>query len=160
MPIWIAAVLSDIKRKHRGASVSAVERLTSNLGLAVMRKRFSPDIDRIIEIHSKIYSSTDLILLYKCYEKCDYELKETFGTCYRKCSVREYAAGAISEFLVEPLNITTSTAVLLVLIAGISTSKTWVPSRWTNLAEKELNHFTLYLEDEEKRLKEVLLGKD
>jgi len=63
--------------------------------------------------------------------------------------------GALTELLVEPLGLPSSTAILLALICGISSSTKWVPPSWVALANKEMDNFRQYLEDELVRLERI-----
>ena len=158
MTQWIAAVMTNLKKKQRGLNVATVERLTCKLGIACVRAQFSEPIGEVAHLRSRIYELTDQILLKKSYVGNTYELQETVGTIYRKCSLRAWTAGAISDTLVDSLSFPSSTAVLLVLISGISKSETWVPEGWVKLANKELDHFQQYLENEAHRLRKEVLG--
>ena len=158
MPQWIAAVMTNLKKKQRGLNVATIERLTCKLGVACVRARFSEPIGEVAHLRARIYELTDQILLKKSYVGNTYELQETVGTIYRKCSLREWTAGAISDTLVDSLSFPASTAVLLVLISGISKSESWVPEGWVKLADKELDHFQQYLENEAHRLRNEVLG--
>ena len=135
-----------------------IERLTCKLGIACVRARFSEPIGEVAHLRSRIYELTDQILLKKSYVGSTYELQETVGTIYRKCSLREWTAGAISDTLVDSLSFPSSTSVLLVLISGISKSESWIPEGWVKLADKELDHFQQYLENEAHRLRNEVLG--
>lgn len=159
MPQWLAAVLVNLKKKHRNVpSVAAVERLTAKLGVAVVREHFGPSITQVQGLRTRVYELGDQFLLKRVYRSSDYELNETVGTTYRKCSLREWTAGAISDGLVDPLGLPHSTAALMVLIAGVSRSQSWVPRAWTRLADKELDHFGRYLTGEAARLETEILG--
>jgi hypothetical protein len=161
MPQLVAAVLINLKRKHRTVpSLAVVERLTAKLGIAVIREVFSTSIAEVERLRRQVFEQTDQILLKKAYRGGEYELQETVGTVYRKCSLREWTAAAISDSLIDPLGLSSSTAVLLVLIAGISKSQVWVPRGWTQLANKELEHFGKYLTDEARRLTKEILGEE
>lgn len=161
MPQWVASVLINLKRKHHNvSSLAAVERLTAKLGIAVIRESFGESITEVERLRKRVFELINQFLLKKTYkEGSTYELEETVGTIYKKCSLREWTAGAISDNLVDPLGLSSSTAVLLTLIASISKSQNWVPRGWVQLANKELEHFGDYLEEERKRLTTRLLGK-
>ena len=159
MPQWIASVMVNLKRKHHNVpSVAAVERLTAKLGVAVVRDRFGPSITEIQVLRTRVYELGDQFLLKRVYRSRDYELHETVDTAYRKCSLREWTAGALSDSLSDPLGLPHSTAALIALIAGVSQSQTWVPRAWTQLANRELDHFGRYLTGEAARLKTEILG--
>ncbi|MBA7707682.1 hypothetical protein ES703_116558 [subsurface metagenome] len=158
---WLLAVMVNLKRKHQNVpNVSTVERLVAKLGVAVIRERFGEQIIEIERLRKRVFALINQFLLKKTYrEGSTYQLEETVGTTYRRCSLREWTAGAINDNLVDPLGLSSSTAVSLTLIAGISRSQTWVPRGWVELADKELAHFGDYLEEEEKRLEARLLSK-
>ena len=159
MPQWLASGLLNLKRKHQNVpSVASVERLTAKLGVAVVRYRFEPAIVDIQALRTRVYQLGDQLLLKRVYRSGDYELSETVGTVYRKCSLREWTVGAISDGLVDPLGLPHSTAALIALIAGVSRSQTWVPRAWTQLADRELDHFGKYLAREADRLRTEILG--
>lgn len=160
-PQWLLSVLVNLKRKHQNVpNVSAVERLAAKLGVAVIRERFGESITEVDGLRKRVFALVNQFLLKKTYrEGSTYQLEETVGTIYRRCSLREWAAGAINDSLVDPLGLSSSTAVSLTLIAGISKSQTWVPRGWIELADKELTHFGDYLEEEQKRLEARLLSK-
>lgn len=159
MPQWLASVLLNLKRKHPNVpSVASVERLTAKLGVAVVRDRFEPAIAEIQALRTRVYQLGDQLLLKRVYRSGGYELSETVGTVYRKCSLREWTVGAISDGLVDPLGVPHSTAALIALIAGVSRSQTWVPRAWTQLAARELDHFGRYLTGEAARISTEILG--
>ena len=159
MPQWLASVLVNLKRKHLNVpSVAAVERLTTKLGIAVVRDRFGPSITEIQGLRTRVFELGDQVLLKRVSRSRDYELHETVGTTYRKCSLREWTAGALSDSLSDPLGLPHSTAALIALIAGVSRSQTWVPRAWTQLAHRELDHFGRYLTGEAARLRTEILG--
>jgi hypothetical protein len=160
MPQWIAAVMTNLKKKKRNLSVAAAERTTAKLGIAVVRERFSEPIGNVSHLRGRVYELTDQLLLKKSYRGGAYELQETVGTVYRKVSLREWTAGAISDQLIDPIGLSSSTALLLVMVAGISKSETWVPRGWVKLADKELEHFQRFLEEEAKRLQKEVLGSE
>jgi len=161
MPQWVDSALINLKRKNNNVpSLAAVERLTAKLGTAVIRERFGESIAEVKHLRRRVFELINHFLLKKTYrEGSTYELEETVGTVYRKCSLREWAAGAINDNLVDPIGLTSSTAVSLPLIAGIAQSQVWNPKGWTQLANKELEHFQDYLEEETKRLTTRMLGK-
>jgi hypothetical protein len=158
MPQWVNSVMINLKKENHGLNVATVERLTCKLGIACVREQFGEPIGEVAHLRSRIYKLTDQMLLQKSYHGSSYELQETVGFVYRKCSLREWTAGAISDQLVDPLNLSNSCAVLLVLISGISKSETVVPRGWVNLANKELEYFHRYLENETHRLRTDILG--
>jgi len=154
MPLWVASVLVNLKRRHKNVpTVAAVERLTAKLGVAVIREKFSESIAEVEPLRRQVFELINQFLLRKTYKETSaYELEETVGTVYKKCSLREWTAGAISDYLVDPLGLSTSSAVSLTLIAGIAQSQTWVPRGWVELANKELAHFEEYLKEEVQKL--------
>jgi hypothetical protein len=154
MPIWVASVLINLKRRHKNApTVAAVERLTAKLGIAVMRDRFGKPMAEVESLRQEVFELINQFLLRKIYREAGtYELEETVGVIYRKCSLRPWVVGAITDYIVDALGLSSSTAVSLTLIAGIAQSETWVPRGWVELANKELAHFQKYLEEEAKRL--------
>ena len=160
MAQWIASVLTNVKKKqHNLSNVSVAERLTAKLGIAVIRGRFGESIQAVAEYRERIYECTDQILLKKSYRGGNtYEFQETVGVVYRKISLWDWEAAAITETLVDPLALPISTAATLVLIAGISKSKDWVPKGWVKVANQELDNFQNYLENEARRLKMEVLG--
>jgi len=160
-PQWLLSVMVNLKRKHQNVpNVSAVERLAAKLGVAVIRERFGESVSEVERLRKRVFALVNQFLLKKTYrEGSTYQLEETVGTTYRRCSLREWTAGAVNDNLIDPLGLTSSTAVSLVLIAGISRSQTWVPKGWVELADKELAHFGHYLEEEAKRLETRLLSK-
>lgn len=160
-PQWLLSVLVNLKRKHQNVpNVSSVERLAAKLGVVEIRERFGESIVEVDGLRKRVFALVNQFLLKKTYrEGSAYQLEETVGTTYRRCSVREWTAGAINDNLVDPLGLSSSTAVSLTLIAGVSKSQTWVPRGWVGLADKELAHFGDYLAEEEKRLQTRLLSK-
>lgn len=161
MPQWVDSALINLKRKNNNVpSLAAVERLTAKLGTAVIRERFGEPIAEVKHLRRRVFELINHFLLKKTYrEGSAYELEETVGTVYRKCSLREWTAGAINDNLVDPLGLSSSIAVSLTLIAGIAQSQTWIPKGWVQLANKELGHFQDYLDEEIKRLTTRMLGK-
>ncbi|MBA7708169.1 hypothetical protein ES703_117061 [subsurface metagenome] len=161
MPQWVDSALINLKRKDNNVpSLASVGRLTAKLGTAVIRERFDEPITEVKRLRRRVFELINHFLLKKTYrEGSTYELEETVGTVYKKCSLREWTAGAINDNLVDPLGLSSSTAVSLTLIAGISKSQTWVPKGWVQLANKELGHFGDYLDEEIKKLTTRMLGK-
>jgi len=159
---WLLAVMVNLKRKHQNVpNVSTVERLVGKLGVAVIRERFSESIVEVEHLRKRVFALINQFLLRKTYrEGSTYELEETVGKAYRRCSLREWTAGAINDNLVDPLGLSSSTAMLLTLVAGVSRSQTWVPRGWVQLANRELEHFQDFLKEEEKRLQTSLLSKE
>lgn len=159
-PQWLLSVLVNLKRKHQNApNVSAVERLVAKLGVAVIRERFDESITEVEYLRRQVFELINQFFLKKTYrEGSTYQLEETVGTTYRRCSMREWTAGAVNDNLVDPLGLSSSTAVSLTLIAGISKSQAWVPRGWIQLADKELTHFADYLEEEVVRLRKRING--
>lgn len=154
-PQWVRSLGFHLKRKHKNATnVSVIERLVIKLGIPVIRQNYNPLIQQIQSLKGSIFETGNQILLMKAYSTF-YQPQETVGTVYHKCSVREWEIGAITELLVEPLGLSSSAAVLLALISGISTSTKWVPPRWVALANKEMENFRQYLEDEVTRLERI-----
>jgi hypothetical protein len=158
LPQWVGATIINLKTKSQRQSVPTVERLTAKVGIAVIREHFAPSIEEISSLRLKVYERADQVLLQKSFKGTAYELKETVGTTYRKISLREWTAAAINEQFVDPLGLPSSTAVELVLIAGISKSQTKVPRGWVKLANKELHNFQKYLKSEARRLHGEVLG--
>ena len=161
LPQWVNSALISLKRKNDNVpSLASVERLAAKLGTAVIRERFGETIDEIKHLRRRVFELINQFLLRKTYQEgSTYQLEETVGTVYRKCSLREWTAGAINDNLVDPLGFSSSTAVSLTLIAGIAQSQVWIPKGWVQLANKELEHFQDYLEEETKRLTTRMLGK-
>lgn len=159
-PQWLLSVLVNLKRKHKNVpNVSAVERLAAKLGIAIIREHFNQPITEVERLRRQVFEMVNQISLKKIYREGNaYQLQETAGTTYRRCSLREWVIGCISDSLIDPLGLSSSTAVLLTLIAGISKSQTWVPRGWVQLAEKELAHFQDYLEEEVTRLTKRMGG--
>lgn len=159
-PQWLLSVLVNLKRKHKNVpNVSAVERLVAKLGVAVIRERFGEPIMEVEHLRKLVFELINQFFLKKTYREGNtYQLEETVGTTYRRCSVREWIAGAINDNLVDPLGLSSSTAVCLTLIAGVSKSETWVPQGWVRLADKELTHFQDFLEEEVTRLRKRIQG--
>jgi hypothetical protein len=156
-PQWLLSVLINLKRRHQNIpNVSAIERLVAKLGIATIREEYSERIKEIERLRKRIFESGDQVFLMKSYKASAYQLQETVATTYRKCSIREWVAGAISDSLVDPLGLSSSMATLLVLVAGISKSTSWVPKRWVTLAIKEMENFGEYLENEVKRLQRII----
>ncbi|MBA7613842.1 hypothetical protein ES703_21099 [subsurface metagenome] len=161
MPQWVDSALINLKRRNNNVpSLASVERLTAKLGTAVIRERFGEPVTEVNRLRRRVFELINHFLLKKTYrEGSTYELEETVGTVYRKCSLREWTAGAINDNLVDPLGLSSSTAVSLTLIAGIAQSQTWIPKGWVQLANKELGHFQDYLDEEVERLTTRMLGK-
>jgi len=161
MPQWVDSALINLKRRNDNVpSLASVARLTAKLGTAVIRERYGIPIAEVNRLRRRVFELINHFLLKKTYRECSaYELEETVGTVYRKCSLREWTAGAINDNLVDPLGLSSSTAVSLTLIAGLAQSQTWIPKGWTQLANKELGHFQAYLDEEIKRLTTRMLGK-
>jgi len=159
-PQWLLSVLVNLKRKHQNVpNVSAVERLVAKLGITVIRERFGETIMEVEQLRRQVFELINQFFLKKTYrEGSTYQLEETVGTTYRRCSLREWIAGAINDNLVDPLGLSSSTAVSLTLIAGVSKSETWVPRGWVQLANKELAHFQDFLEEEVTRLRKRIQG--
>jgi hypothetical protein len=156
-PQWLVSALTSLKRKHTNVpSVSAVERLTAKLGIVIIREKQGQLIHEVEELRKQIFQLGNQIQLMKAYRGSQYELGESVAAIYRRCALREWVAGAITDNLVDSLGFPFSKAVLVTLIAGISTSDSWLPRSWVKLAAKELGYFQRYLEDEATRLKEIL----
>lgn len=152
---WVRSLGIHLKHKHRNATnVSVIERLIIKLGIPIARQKYNPLIQQIRDLKENIFGAGNQIHLMKAYGTF-YQPQETVGTVYHKCSVREWEMGAITELLVEPLGLPSSTAILLTLICGISSSTKWVPPRWVALANKEMDNFHQYLEDEVIRLERI-----
>lgn len=153
-PQWLhAVVIRVLKKRHKNTpTASATERLLLKLGIVIIRDRFGAKVSEISRLWSQICITGDQLSLMRMYKGSRYELQEAAGTTYRKCSVRAWVAGAITDNLVDALSLSTATAVMLTLIAGVSASKEWVPLAWRNLAEKELAHFDKHLSDEVQKL--------
>lgn len=155
-PQWIHSVIINLKRRHKNVpAASAVERLVLKLGIAIIREGFSETIKRVEVLRQKIFTNGNQVSLMKSYKTATYQLQETVATTYRKCSIRKWIGGAITDSLVDPLGLSTSTAVVLTLMAGISASESWVPKQWKNLALKELGNFSEYLDNEAKGLEKI-----
>lgn len=155
-PQWIHSVIINLKKRHKNVpAASAVERLVLKLGIAVIREGFSETIRRVEALRQKIFTNGNQVSLMKSYKTATYQLQETVATTYRKCSIRKWIGGAITDSLVDPLGLSTSTAVVLTLMAGISASESWVPKQWVNLALKELGNFSEYLDNEAKGLEKI-----
>ena len=159
-PQWLLSVMINLKRKHQNVpNVSAVERLVAKFGVVVIRERFGEPIMEVERLRKQVFELINQFFLKKTYrEGSTYQLEETVGTTYRRCSLREWTAGAINDNLCDPLGLSSSTAVSLTLIAGISKSQTWVPRGWVQLANKELTHFEDYLQEEATRLGKRIQG--
>jgi len=159
-PQWLLSVMVNLKRKHQNVpNVSAVERLVAKLGVVVIRERFGEPIMEVERLRKQVFELINQFFLKKTYrEGSGYQPEETVGTTYRRCSLREWTTGAINDNLVDPLGLSSSTAVSLTLIAGISKSQTWIPRGWVQLADKELAHFQDYLEEEVTRLRKRIHG--
>lgn len=154
-PQWMRSVGIHLKHKHKNAAnVSVIERLVIKLGIPIARQKYNLLIQQIQSLRESIFGTGNQILLMKSYNT-SYQPQETVGTIYHKVSIREWEIGAITELFVEPLGLPASTAILLTLICGISTSTKWVPSRWVALANREIDNFHQYLEDEVLRLERV-----
>lgn len=160
MPQYMASIFIDTKRRDRNVpTVAAVERLTAKIGIAIVRMRFHEQVLEVERLHKEILQLGNQFLLKRTYRGGDYSLQEVVDTVYRKCSLRRWVAGAITDNLTDPLGLPTSTAVLITLLAGISRSESWVPKKWIELAERELDYFGTYLKGEARRLRTELLGR-
>lgn len=113
-------------------------------------------MERLKDYGGRFFNAGNQLSLMKSYKTGRYEPQETAATTYRKCSLRQWVAGAITDNLVDPLGLSTATAVILTLIAGISVSEKWVPQPWKKLAEKELCNFDEYLNDEIQKLQAII----
>ena len=154
LALWVAEVLINLKHMDKNIpNVPTAERLVTKLGIVVIRNKYGKAIAEIELQRKKIFNLGDQRLLKKADRSSDFEFFETFSTVYRKCSLREWTLGAINDLLVDSLNLHTSTAVELALIAGISILMEWVPRVWVELAEKELKNFEKYLKSQQRRLK-------
>ena len=152
---WLRSVGIHLKHKHKNAAnVSVIERSMIKIGIAIVRQNYNPLIQQIQSLKESIFEMGNQIRLMKTYGT-SYQPQETVGTVYHKCSVREWEMGALTELLVEPLGLPASTAILLALICGVSSSKKWVPPSWVVLANKEMDNFHQYLEDELVRLERI-----
>lgn|GEM_PF-6401171 len=155
-PQWLISVLISLRRKHKNVpSTAAVERLVTKLGIAVVREQYGDFVQKVDELRNSIFRLGNHVSLTRLYRD-RFQLEETVGTVYRQCSCREWVAGAISDSLADSLGFSLSVATQLTLVAGISKSSSWVPRSWVSVAEKELNHFAIYLSNEIKRLEDVL----
>lgn len=161
MPIWLASVLVNLKRRHKNVpTVASVERLTAKLGIAVIRDKFGEPMAEVESLRREVFELINQFLLRKTYrEASTYELEETVGVIYKKCSLRPWVVGAITDYIVDALGFSSSTAVSLTFIAGIAQSRTWIPRGWVELANRELAHFQQYLDEEIKRLTDRKQGK-
>lgn len=156
-PQWLHSIIISLKRRHQNIpTASAVERLVLKLGIAVIRKRFSEAIKHVEMLRQKVLTNGNQVSLMKSYRTATYQPQETVATIYRKCSIRKWIGGAITDNLVDPLGLSNCTAVVLTLMAGISMSERWIPEQWKNLALKELVNFSEYLDDEAKGLEKIL----
>ncbi|MBA7562026.1 hypothetical protein ES708_03675 [subsurface metagenome] len=154
-PQWIRSVGIHLKHKHRNAThVSVIERSMIKIGIAIARQKYHPLIQQVQSLRESIFGTGNQILLMKSYNTA-YQPQETVGTIYHKVSIRQWEIGALTELLVEPLGLSSSAAILLTLICGVSTSVKWVPPRWVALANRETDNFHQYLEDEVVRLERV-----
>jgi len=152
---WLRSVGIHLKHKHKNATnVSVIERSMIKIGIAIVRQNYNPLIQQIQSLRESIFETGNQIHLMKTYGT-SYQPQETVGTVYHKCSIREWEMGALTELLVEPLGLPSSTAILLALICGISSSTKWVPPSWVALANKEMDNFRQYLEDELVRLERI-----
>jgi hypothetical protein len=156
MPHYLIAIINELCRQHQKLGIGEAQRLTAKLGQAVIQDRFGKLIEQIADRRSVIFQKTDPVLLHKSFNTNKFQFKETIGANYKKCSLRVWLISAISDRIAEPLNISFSTAVLLVLLAGISRSELWIPRGWVKVANKELDNFQHYLEDQLKTLGELL----
>jgi len=161
-PQWLhSVIIRSLKKKHKNiATGSAAERLVLKLGITIIRERFGEKVTEIERLWSRIFISGNQHSLMKSYRTARYELQETAATTYRKCSVRKWVAGAITDNLVDPLSLSTATAIILTLIAGVSASEKWIPSAWKKLADKELCNFEKYLIDEIQNLEVIITDLD
>jgi len=152
---WLRSVGIHLKHKHKNATnVSVIERSMIKIGIAIVRQNYNPLIQQIQSLRESIFETGNQIHLMKTYGT-SYQPQETVGTVYHKCSIREWEMGALTELLVEPLGLPSSTAILLALICGISSSTKWVPPSRVALANKEMDNFRQYLEDELVRLERI-----
>jgi hypothetical protein len=157
-PQWLHSVIvRGLKGKHKNVpTASAAERLVLKRGIAAIRERFEGKIREIERLWSRIFNAGNQLSLMKSYKTTAYEPQETAATTYRKCSARRWVAGAINDNLVDPLGLSTTTAVIVTLIAGVSVSEKWVPEPWKRLAEKELRNFEEYLDAEIQKLRAII----
>lgn len=157
-PHWLSLVFNACSRKvkPRSISVSSLQRITAKLGIAIIRNRYQPKINDLSVLYDKVLECNDQILINRVCHGRTYTLQATAGMLPSTCSLREWQAGAIDELLVKPLGFTISTATLLVLLAGLTTSTTWVPRYWKKHADKELQYFSTYLDREMAQVKEEL----
>jgi len=158
LPQWLHSVIvRSLKKRHKNIpTASAVERLVLKLGIAIIREKFGEKVTEIERLWSHIFTSGNQHSLMKSYKTARYEPQETQATTYRKCSVRRWVAGAITDNLVDPLSVSTATAIILTLIAGVSASEQWVPQPWRQLAQKELRNFDEYLDAEIQKLRAII----
>jgi len=157
-PQWLHSVIvRSLKRKHKNVpTASAAERLVLKLGIAVVRERFGEKVREVERLWSEIFNTGNQLSLLKSYRNAVYQPQETVATTYRKCSVRKWVGGAITDNLVDPLGLSTGTAVILTLIAGVSASEKSVPQQWRRLASKELRNFDEYLNSEIQKLQAII----
>ena len=154
-PQWIRSVGIHLKHKHKNAAnVSVIERSMIKIGIAIARQKYHLLIQQVQSLRESIFGTGNQILLMKSYSTF-YQPQETVGTVYHKCSIRQWEIGALTELLAEPLGLSSSAAILLALICGISSSTKWVPPRWVALANREIDNFHQYLEDEVVRLERI-----
>jgi hypothetical protein len=157
-PFWIHQTLhySSQMVKPR-ISISLAQRIVAKLGIIILRDRFGTEIELIDSLYKQIWNAGDHMFLKRGRRENEFKLKEIYNDDPRgKCSLRMWTAGAITEVLVNPLDFSLSTATLLSLIAGISTSTSWVPAGWKQAANRELQHFQEYIEWEKARVKKEM----
>lgn len=157
-PQWLHSVIvRSLKKRHKNVpTVSAAERLTLKLGIAIIRERFGEKVREIERLWGQVFNAGNQLSLMKTYKTTVYQPQETAATTYRKCSIRKWVAGAITDNLVDPLGLSTATAVTLTLIAGVSVSEQWVPLPWKQLAQKELSNFENYLNQQVEKLRSII----
>ena len=161
-PQWVISTMVYLKRKHTNVpSVSAVERLTAKLGVAVIREEYGALIKDVAQLKRRVFELGNQLPLIRASRDDRYKLSESIvvNKPRRQCALREWVAGAITDGLVDPLGIPFCDAVLLSLIAGIAKSEEWVPKSWVGLAVRELSCFAQYFTDEVGRLRQILEEK-
>lgn len=158
-PQWVISTMIYLKRKHANVpSVSAVERLTAKLGVAVIREEHGALIKDVAQLKRRVFELGNQLPLIRASRDDRYKLSESVvvNKPRRQCALREWVAGAITDGLVDPLGLPFCDAVLLSLIAGIAKSEKWVPKSWVGLAIRELSCFAQYFTDEVGRLRQIL----
>lgn len=150
----ITAMLGLLHQRAKKSNLGEIQRLVVKMGIDVIGKDFGGKIEDIAEIRSKITESADILSITKSLKVDIFSFKETISVHPHKISLRVWQVGAIAEKMAEPLNFYFSTALQLVLLAGISRSEVWIPRKLVKIALDELENFGKYLDKE----KETLTG--